>query len=128
MGQYLRNGCSPKNKVTPMENMQGLLAEQTKAQQEGHANSRGLCLVWGDKFPHIPQCPAPIKWRHPQPTLLKCNVDDALFFEENAIGVGMVLKDSHGTVVDHKLRRINGLCQPKEAESISVKEDLARLK
>ena len=39
----------------------------------------------------------------------------------------MVLKDSHGTVVDYKLRRINGLCQPKEAEAISVNVDLARL-
>ena len=34
----------------------------------------------------------------------------------------MVLRDTIGHVLDYSLRRFNGVCQPKEAEAIGMRQ------
>ena len=61
----------------------------------------------------------------PPSKFLKCNIDAALFQEPKAIGVGMFLRDTFGQVLGCNLRRFNGVCQPKEAKVIGVREAMA---
>ena len=63
------------------------------------------------------------RWIHPLSKFLKCSIA-ALFQEQKAIGVGMVLRDTFGQVLGCNLRHFNGVCQPKEAEVIGVREAL----
>ncbi|XP_042942894.1 uncharacterized protein LOC122277073 [Carya illinoinensis] len=39
------------------------------------------------------------RWKHPPPEFLKLNVDGATFIEYRKVGIGLILRDSTGTVV-----------------------------
>ena len=45
-------------------------------------------------------------------------MDAAIFQEQQAIGVGMILRNKMGHAVGCNLQRTNGLCLPKEAKPI----------
>ena len=68
-------------------------------------NRKGASVEQGSK-----QSKVQSMWFHPPPEFLKCNIDAALFQEQKAIGVGMVLRDTFGQILGFNLRRFNGAC------------------
>ena len=63
-----------------------------------------------------------IRWLPPMEGEVKCNVDAALFKEQNCFGVGMCLRDSRGHFMKAKTRRFHGVPLPYEAEACGLKE------
>ena len=64
----------------------------------------------------------PGKWSTPPSGYLKCNVDAAIFCEQKAIGVGMIMRNEAAQVVGCHMRRINGFGSSTKAEAIGIRE------
>ena len=57
-------------------------------------------------------CQKETRWKLPPLGYAKCNVDAAIFLDMKAFGVGMVLRDDSGRIIDCNMRRFQGWCQP----------------
>ncbi|XP_050238008.1 uncharacterized protein LOC126687490 [Mercurialis annua] len=66
------------------------------------------------------------RWRPPEVGWVKCNVDAALFGDD--IGIGCVVRDHFGAVVQAKKMVIQGTFSPRTAEAIGIREVLSWLK
>ena len=73
-------------------------------------------------------CQKETRWKLPSSGYVKCNVDAAIFLDMKAFGVGMVLRDDSGRIIDCNMRRLQGWCQPQEAEAIGIIEALSWLR
>lgn len=69
-----------------------------------------------------------VKWTKPSPGFLKLNTDAALDKSKGKMGFGWVLRDEHGTFVAASCMPKDGLCAPKEAEAMAIREALSWLK
>lgn len=67
------------------------------------------------------------RWSKPPVGWIKINLDAAIF-PEGFIGVGIVIRDSHGDFVRAICSHIEGAWQPRDAEALSLKEALSSAK
>lgn len=63
-------------------------------------------------------------WSPPEKGWAKCNVDAALFKNENIVGFGLILRDNHGKFVAAKGGLLNCVFDPGIAEAYACKEAL----
>lgn len=61
-------------------------------------------------------------WVKPQEETIKVSVDAAVFLEFSAFGIGMVARDSSGSLVQAKVKLFQGASTPALAEVIAIKE------
>ncbi|CAN1153936.1 Putative ribonuclease H protein At1g65750 [Linum perenne] len=64
--------------------------------------------------------PSCTRWHPPQRSMLKCNVDGALFADKNACGWGMVVRDHTGRLIQFKTNTGVGCPSVKECEAMAV--------
>lgn len=67
-------------------------------------------------------------WEPPPLGVLKCNVDTALFGEENKASFGFILRDHAGAFVAAGNGQLECIMEPTMAKAMSFKEALAWLK
>lgn len=67
-------------------------------------------------------------WVKPQEKTIKVSVDAAVFSEFSAFGIGMVARDSSGSLVQAKSKLYQGDSTPALAEVIAIKEALSWMK
>jgi ribonuclease HI len=65
-----------------------------------------------------------VRWQPPTDGEFKCNVDAALFNEEQQFGMGMCIRGAHGTYVKARTMVFEGTPPPLEAEAYALKEAL----
>ncbi|MCH86239.1 60S ribosomal protein L23, partial [Trifolium medium] len=65
-----------------------------------------------------------VTWQPPADGEFKCNVDAALFNEEQQFGMGMCIRGAHGSFVKVGTMVIEGTPPPLEAEAYALKEAL----
>ncbi|GAU36460.1 hypothetical protein TSUD_166260 [Trifolium subterraneum] len=65
-----------------------------------------------------------VVWQPPADGEFKCNVDAALFNEEQQFGLGMCIRGAHGTFVKARTMVFEGTPPPLEAEAYALKEAL----
>ena len=68
--------------------------------------------------------PQRTSWEAPPPGVFKLNTDGATFEEDNAYGVGVVIRDWRGRFVARKCKRFTRVVEAHRAESTAVKEGL----
>ena len=68
--------------------------------------------------------PQRTNWEAPPPGVFKLNTDGATFEEDNAYGVGVVIRDWRGRFVAGKCKRFTGMVEAHKAEATAVKEGL----
>jgi len=61
------------------------------------------------------------RWQPPDADYLKCNLDAAIF-EEQMIGIGMCIQDSHGNFIKASTKWYDGVPPPSEAEAMGLRE------
>ncbi|XP_074378029.1 uncharacterized protein LOC141719551 [Apium graveolens] len=66
-------------------------------------------------------------WFKPPLGWVKVNVD-ATIFQNGFIGVGCVLRDTHGQFLGARCKRVEGAWRPREAEAIGLKEAMSWVK
>ncbi|XVF53538.1 hypothetical protein PTKIN_Ptkin05aG0107100 [Pterospermum kingtungense] len=64
-------------------------------------------------------------WHKSPGVFYKCNIDAAVFYDLNAIGVGYVIRDDFGVFVQCRSTIISGLPSVKECEALALREALA---
>ncbi|XP_074348990.1 uncharacterized protein LOC141688433 [Apium graveolens] len=67
-------------------------------------------------------------WVKPQEETIKVSVDAAVFSEFSAFGIGLVARDSSGSLVQAKAKLFQGASTPALAEVIDIKEALSWMK
>ncbi|XP_060969908.1 uncharacterized protein LOC115713624 [Cannabis sativa] len=67
-------------------------------------------------------------WEKPPAGMLKINTNGAIFAATTQYGTGMVIRDSHGKLIEASSSLYPRVCQPAVAEALSVKEALCWLK
>ncbi|KAJ1412101.1 Ribonuclease H superfamily [Sesbania bispinosa] len=66
-------------------------------------------------------------WFPPQAGRVKCNVDAALFADQNGFGVGLCLRDDKGQYIKSKVLYHHGSPPPREAEALDLLDALSWL-
>ncbi|KAJ1406846.1 Ribonuclease H-like superfamily [Sesbania bispinosa] len=66
-------------------------------------------------------------WFPPQAGRVKCNVDAALFADQNGFGVGLCLRDDKGQYIKSKVLYHHGSPPPREAEALGLLDALSWL-
>ncbi|KAJ1436407.1 Ribonuclease H-like superfamily [Sesbania bispinosa] len=66
-------------------------------------------------------------WFPPQAGRVKCNVDAALFADQNDFGVGLCLRDDKGQYIKSKVLYHHGSPPPREAEALGLLDALSWL-
>ncbi|CAN1745928.1 Putative ribonuclease H protein At1g65750 [Linum perenne] len=64
------------------------------------------------------------KWHPPHGSVLKCNVDSAIFAAENMYGAGMIIRNSFGDVIAFKTLSSRGCPDPQTCEAHAVRAAL----
>ena len=81
------------------------------------------------KPPHMARSSTDVKWSRPPNGWLKCNVDAGVLWAYGMIGLGVVLRDCHGSFV---VTRFNAqyfsVLTPSVAKALSFREALKWLK
>lgn len=78
------------------------------------AEARNLNLSSSNPSPRLEEL---VHWKKPLAPFVKCNVDAAIFQWENAMGVGIIVRDADGHFVACKSMKLDGIFQVKEAEN-----------
>lgn len=81
------------------------------------------CLLSG-----LTQADGAASWLPPLSGELKLNLDGALFEEQNRYGVGLVVRDEKGLLVEARTKLFVGTVQPEIAEAVGFKEALSWIK
>ncbi|XP_073129489.1 uncharacterized protein [Henckelia pumila] len=58
-----------------------------------------------------------LSWQRPPSGYLKCNIDAAIFKEENIFGVAAVIRDLNGDFMVCRMHKYNGHIEVREAEA-----------
>ncbi|XP_055959787.1 uncharacterized protein LOC130014852 [Mercurialis annua] len=69
-----------------------------------------------------------VRWSPPKIGWLKVNVDAAVFSRNEGIGVGIVVRDWRGSLVQARLVKFHGNYSPRVAEAMGIREALSWLK
>lgn len=68
------------------------------------------------------------QWRASKPSMLKMNVDVAMYVDSNKMGMCWVLRDEGGRLVAVGGVGREGVCSPRETDALVVREALSWLK
>ncbi|XP_024636060.1 uncharacterized protein [Medicago truncatula] len=63
-----------------------------------------------------------IAWQPPAAGFLKCNVDAAIFSEQNRFGTGMCVRDQRGRFLKAATNWYEGCPPPQEAEAVGLRD------
>ncbi|KAM6576524.1 hypothetical protein CsatB_028361 [Cannabis sativa] len=67
------------------------------------------------------------KWTAPPPGQLKLNTDAAINMSSSLIGLGAILRNSHGKIVAAMSTSVKGRCKPEEIEAMALSWSLKTL-
>ena len=65
------------------------------------------------------------RWRAPQASFVKVNFDGAVFEDSNKLGVGVVIRDSNGTVLASCLEKIFQAYKAEETKALAARKALS---
>ncbi|KAL3500518.1 hypothetical protein ACH5RR_039611 [Cinchona calisaya] len=65
-----------------------------------------------------------VTWEPPQPGFFKINFDGAVFKEDKAVGVGVVIRDCDGRLGEGVLQKFKNYQSPKIAEMLAARESV----
>ncbi|KAG5028330.1 hypothetical protein JHK82_011951 [Glycine max] len=57
-------------------------------------------------------------WKKPEAVRLKCNVDAVIFNDHQSFGLGVVLRDEHGSFISVKTSAHTGILEPIVVETV----------
>ena len=66
-----------------------------------------------------------VRWIRPEPGWLKCNIDAAIFNQQDYIGTGWVIRNEDGAMVAAKNGILHGFIDPAVAEALSCRKALS---
>ncbi|KAG4918444.1 hypothetical protein JHK85_056725 [Glycine max] len=85
---------------------------------EKYRNTRLYCNFSGKNHTNTlpPQVAATYVWNPPHTGSLKCNLDVALFIDQNKFGIGFCMRDDQGTFIKARTELYPGTPTAHEAE------------
>lgn len=72
-------------------------------------------------FPSLLEGDGAVCWVKPQVDKIKVSVDASVFAERNSFGLGMLVRDHNGELIQAKTICKHGMVEPKTAEPMTIK-------